>query len=124
MWATALEVIQVFAVAARIERARLSEGPVPLIARLRAEGRRRRPRDAAGRAGLARAVRLVDRLFPEGPNCYRRVLFEVALDPAAAREPICLGLKAGGGPGSGHAFFARDRATEPAAQGLEAIFEV
>src|SRR5690242_16482545 len=94
------EVIRVLAVAARIEEARLREGPEPLLRRLRAEGARIPPRDQAGRARLARAITSVDARFAGGSNCYRRVLLEVALDADAAARPVMFGLKAGGGPGS------------------------
>jgi hypothetical protein len=34
----------------------------------------------------------VDRVGPGGANCYRRALLRVALDPAAANEPVIFGL--------------------------------
>jgi hypothetical protein len=49
-------------------------------------------------------IRLVDRLFPGGANCYRRTLLEIALDAGAAEERLFLGLKEQGGPASGHAW--------------------
>jgi hypothetical protein len=53
---------------------------------------------------LARAVRLVDRLFPSGPNCYRRALLEAALDAGAAHEPLMMGFRTVGGTCEGHAW--------------------
>jgi hypothetical protein len=87
-----------------IERGRLGEGPEPLVARLRERGRAARRRDEAERAGLRRAIALVDRFMPGGGNCYRRVLLEIALDAGAAAEPLHLGLQKGGGPNTGHAW--------------------
>jgi hypothetical protein len=49
-------------------------------------------------------IRLVDRGFPGGGNCYRRALLEVALDPASALEPLHMAVREHGGPGSGHAW--------------------
>jgi hypothetical protein len=54
-------------------------------------------------------VRAVDRLFPSGPNCYRRVLMEIAIDAKAAGEPLYLGLLADGGSGSGHTWLASSK---------------
>jgi hypothetical protein len=42
--------------------------------------------------------------MPDGGNCYRRVLLEIALDPHAAAAPFYMGLDAGGAPMSGHAW--------------------
>jgi Transglutaminase-like superfamily len=76
----------------RVERGRLRSAVGPLLARLRVEGRRRPARSAAGRARLVRAIGWVDRLGPGGPNCLRRALLRVALDPDAARDPLVFGL--------------------------------
>jgi hypothetical protein len=63
-------------------------------------------------AQLARAIGWADRFSPGGPNCLRRTLLRVALDPHAAREPVVLGLNVQGtGLGSatktsGHAWLA------------------
>jgi hypothetical protein len=48
----------------------------------------------------------MDRVLPAGPNCYRRALLEMYLDSGASREPLYLGLRAHGGPRSGHAWLA------------------
>jgi hypothetical protein len=42
--------------------------------------------------------------MPKGPNCYRRALLEIALDPSAASEALFMGLDASGAPNSGHAW--------------------
>jgi len=49
-------------------------------------------------------IRLVDRCFPSGGNCYRRVLIEIGMDAGAAAERLHLGLRADGGLNSGHAW--------------------
>jgi hypothetical protein len=59
-----------------------------------------------GRTKLQRLIRFVDRLFPSGPNCYRRALIEIAMDAGAAAEPLHMGLQAEGGLNSGHAWLA------------------
>jgi hypothetical protein len=58
---------------------------------------------------LRRLIRGVDACLPGGGNCYRRALLEVALDPAAAAEPLHLGLREHGGPRSGHAWLGDRR---------------
>ncbi len=119
--AAAADLLQVAVLAVPVDRARRQEGPRDLIARLRQRGRRFSPRDAARRAALQRAIARVDRLFPGGPNCYRRVLLEIALDGGAAREPISFGLRAGGGPGSGHAFLGSE---PPPSSSYDAVFDL
>jgi hypothetical protein len=56
----------------------------------------------AGRARLQKVIRWVDRTIFREPNCFRRVLVEVALDGGAAVEKVILGFRAGGSTGSGH----------------------
>jgi hypothetical protein len=62
------------------------------------------PRTPRERLQLKRLIRIVDRLFPSGPNCYRRALVEIAMDPDAASEPLHLGINAGKNLASGHAW--------------------
>ncbi len=100
------DLLQVAAVALSIERRRSSTPPRKLIASVRARGARCAARDEAGRAHLKRAIRFIDRCFPRGPNCFRRVLIEIALDAAAAQEPLHFGLQADGTPNSGHIWLA------------------
>jgi hypothetical protein len=120
------DVVRVLSLSARVEKARTTEGPAPLLARLRQEGGAHPRRSAAARQRLQRAVRLVDRCFPGGGNCYRRVLLEVALDSDAAKAVVMFGLRAGGGPGSGHAYFKSDEAgsSELAAHRFDVVFEM
>jgi hypothetical protein len=75
-----------------VERGRRHAPAGPLLARLRARGSLRRERSEPSRARLVRAIGWVDRLGPGGPNCLRRTLLRVALDPVAAREPVVFGL--------------------------------
>jgi hypothetical protein len=91
-------------VAIRVERGRVTRGPKDLVAELRARGKTRRRRSRVERQRLRRAIRLVDRCFPSGGNCYRRTLIEIAMDAGAASEPLHMGVQAGGGPNSGHAW--------------------
>ena len=98
------EVARVLAVLPRVENGRLRVGPKSLALRLRAQGSGQPERDEPGRVRLRRVIAALDRIFPTGPNCYRRALLEMALDAGAAREPLTLGLRAGGGAGSGHAW--------------------
>jgi hypothetical protein len=94
-----------------LDRRRL--GPTPLLAKVRARGARGAARDATERRRLQRLIRIVDALVPGGGNCYRRSLLEMALDAAAAAEPLRFGLREHGGPGSGHAWLG-DRPDESA----------
>jgi hypothetical protein len=94
--------IAVVSVALSVDRRLRRVVPRKLIASVRARGATCVRRDPAARARLRRAIRFVDRLFPSGPNCYRRVLMEIALDAGAAAEPIHMGLQADGRPKSGH----------------------
>jgi hypothetical protein len=75
-----------------IERGRRRSSPAALLGAMRIRGSKRPVRSAGSQARLARAIRWVDRLGPGGPNCLRRTLLRVALDPAAAREPVVFGL--------------------------------
>jgi hypothetical protein len=87
-----------------VEIGRLRRGPDPLLAMLRARGRRGFARTHSERARLAQIIRVADACFPGGGNCYRRALLEIAVDPVAATTPLRLGLRTGGGPRSGHAW--------------------
>lgn len=67
-------------------------------------------------------IRWVDARMPTGPNCYRRVLLETALDAGAARETVIFGLRKGGSKGSGHAFFESE--SEREGEGFDVRFRV
>lgn len=88
----------------RVERGRIRLGPAVLLPRLRARGASRPWRDEKGRNRIRGIIARVDRIFPSGPNCYRRALLETAVDPQAANEPLHLGLDRWGLPRSGHAW--------------------
>jgi len=112
------ELGRVLLVLPTVERGRLREGPEPLAQRLRR--RARRSRSHIEREELRRVIRWVDARMPGGPNCYRRVLLETALDAGAARERIVFGLRKGCGRASGHAWLEG----EGAGEGFEATFRV
>lgn len=102
------------------ERLRMRRGPSQAVESARRMGRRWPTRDGAGRARLQRAIRWVDRSIFREPNCYRRVLVEIALDGGAAVEKLILGFRAGGSVGSGHAWL---ESTPPVAS-YDALIEI
>ena len=69
---------------------------------------RQRMSSPAGRLNLRRVIGWIDRSLFKAPNCYRRVLLEIALDSGAAREPVVMGFRAGGGAGTGHIWLESD----------------
>ena len=104
MFERLIEVGRVLWALPRIEAARNSEGPAPLLARLRIEGARQRRRAPAERRRLRSTIERIDAYFPDGSNCYRRALLEIALDAGAAQETLFMGLDATDRPRSGHAW--------------------
>lgn len=98
----ALDLGRVLLTVTAVERGRRGAPTGPVLAQMRARGRRRRTRSERSRARLARAIAWVDRLSPGGPNCLRRTLLRVALDPDFAREPVVFGLNVP--EGKGHAW--------------------
>ena len=91
-----------------IELARRTEGPAPLVNRLRLRGIRRVARSEVQRRSLRRAIAAVDARLGDSGNCYRRALLEIALDRDAAEKPFFMGLTASGGPRSGHAWLGSE----------------
>jgi hypothetical protein len=75
--------------------------------------------DATARAAIA--VARVDARVPRGGNCYRRVLMHAMVEREAASRPIVFGLRAGGGPKSGHAWLEGADAAGLAAE-YDAVF--
>jgi hypothetical protein len=67
------------------------------------------------RGRLRRIISLVDRCLPDGGNCVRRALLEMALDGGAARDTFLAGLQSQGGPRSGHAWLASQQTQDPQA---------
>ena len=54
---------------------------------------------------------MIDGALPDGGNCYRRSLIEIALDKVAAQESLNMGFAAEGGLRSGHAWLGRAEET-------------
>jgi hypothetical protein len=98
------DLLEAVIVSRRVDRDRRLSGPLGLLPRLRTRGAQRLARSAADRARLQHIVRLVDRCFPSGPNCYRRALTEIAMDAGAATERLHMGINARDGESSGHAW--------------------
>ena len=98
------EARNVFRALPHVDHVRKTHGPKPAATLLRSEAASAPRRDARGRARLARAIALCDRLYPFGrAGCYRRALLEIALDAGAASEPLHLGLA----DPEGHAWLPR-----------------
>jgi hypothetical protein len=91
-----------------LEWKRLSGGPRGAVTSARRRGLLRRHRSPVERQQLRRVIGWVDAVMPGGSNCYRRALLEMALDSGAAREPLRMGLRATGGPRTGHAWLGDD----------------
>jgi hypothetical protein len=107
-----LDLLRALLVSRDIERDRQRLGPHEIVMNLRRRGMRCRKRDAVKRVRLEGIIRLVDRLFLVGPNCYRRALIEIAMDAGAAAETLHLGIDTAGDLTSGHAWLgpSSDRA--------------
>jgi hypothetical protein len=101
-----LEVAEVIGLTITLNRARSRRGPKALTSSLRSRAMNVAARSPEERARLQRVIRVVDKCFPTGPNCYRRALVEIAMDAGAASEGLHLGLMAAGGRDSGHAWLA------------------
>ena len=106
--ALVLELGRVLVALPRVEAGRRWRGPKPLLEKLRRRGRQAKRRGRAERARLRRAVGLIDRLMPGGPNCSRRALLEIALDRGAAHEPFRMGFRVGPASISGHAWLGAE----------------
>lgn len=91
-----------------MERRRRVDGPEGATVAARRIGERQRMRSPTGRIKLRRAIGWTDRTLFGEPNCYRRVLLEIALDSGAAREPVIMGFRVGGGAGTGHIWLKSD----------------
>ena len=89
-----------------LRRRRTSLHAVAAVAR--GLGEARGARQPARRAGLKRVIGAIDRRLPDGGNCVRRALLEMALDRTAARERLFAGFRSGGGLKSGHAWLESD----------------
>jgi hypothetical protein len=103
------ETLRVLLALPLIEAGRRFSGPRAVISRARAVGGQAVGRAPGERARLQAVIRRVDRWLPDGGNCYRRALVEIALDAGAAAEPLTFGFRQHGGPKSGHAWLAGGR---------------
>jgi hypothetical protein len=104
-----------------LERLRVGAGPRLAVEFARRVGQRRSVRSAADRQTLRHVIAIADRLWTGGPNCYRRVLFEVAMDRGAAREIVQLGFHQSGEFGSGHAWLSTGTAADDVGRSYHAI---
>jgi hypothetical protein len=112
-WAGLVELVRICRRLPVVERNRRAIGLHGAVASSRRLGAEERARSERDRGRLRRVISVVDRCLPDGGNCVRRALLEMALDSGAAREAFLAGLQSDGGPGSGHAWLAsqqtRDR---------------
>jgi len=100
----ASDAVRVAATLREVEKARWTEGPSTLVARLRERGARGSVRSKEARRRLFRVIHHLDRLMKGGPNCYRRSLVRIALDAGSAAEPFVLGLNLPERAPNGHAW--------------------
>ncbi|HEY4186786.1 MAG TPA: hypothetical protein VGP07_17035 [Polyangia bacterium] len=107
-----------------LDRLRLSSGPKQAVLVARGLGERTRCRSERSRRTLHRMISLVDRLWWGGPNCYRRVLLEVAMDRGAAGEIVQLGFRSSGTFGSGHAWLGAGLVSDGKSQPYDAIVSI
>jgi len=120
----ALAFLLFFRHALALERLRVQVGPRPAVERARRLGLARRSRSEIARRTLRRVIAFVDRRWMGGPNCYRRVLFEVGLDGGAAAEIVQLGFKGSGEIGSGHAWLGPGFASDDGGRTYDAIVSI
>jgi hypothetical protein len=107
-----------------VDRTRVTMGPRSAVLRARSLGSQVCPRSSSERAALGRLIRLVDRFWPGGPNCYRRVLMELATDPKAANDIVTLGFAKDGGPRSGHAWMGAGAPPDQPGSRYDAIISI
>jgi len=100
------EFLRVVWVLPGLEFRRRVAGPLPSLRMARRMGQNRVRRPDASRRALQRVIRVTDRLLPGQPNCFRRVLIEMALDQGAALETINIGLRSGLAERSGHVWLS------------------
>jgi hypothetical protein len=105
------EVLTVLRIVSLVPAAELHRRFAPMsrcVVHFRARGRRQATRSVDQRIRLRRLIHAIDVRLPDGGNCYRRALIEMALDPTSAAEPLHFGLVRHGGPKSGHAWLGCD----------------
>jgi len=121
LWRDALAFLWFFRQALILERLRVGAGPRLAGQVARGLGERRSARSAAARHRLRHVIAIVDRWWAGGPNCYRRVLFEVGMDRGAAGEIVQLGFHQSGESGSGHAWLGSGMAADDGGRRYDAI---
>lgn len=104
-----LILLRILALLPNAEIRRRCAGPKRCVAHFRGRGMKSVLRTPSERVALRNLIYAVDRLLPDGGNCYRRALIEIALDATSAAEPLHFGLVQHGGPKSGHAWLNTDR---------------
>lgn len=107
-----------------LERLRVSVGPKSAVSAARRLGQKSRWRSERDRHDLHRVISLVDRYWRGGPNCYRRVLIEVAMDRGAASEIVQFGFRSSGGMGSGHAWLGSEIGLDGSDEAYDAIVSI
>jgi hypothetical protein len=107
-----------------LERLRVSVGPNRAVLLARRLGQKAMARSVRDRRALVSVISVVDRFCVGGPNCYRRVLLEVAMDAGAAREVVKMGFRSSGGQGSGHAWLGDAVAMDGRSQPYDAIVSI
>jgi len=110
--------------ALKLERLRVISGPRPAVQFARRLGERRRTRSPSAREDLRRIIAWIDRRWTGGPNCYRRVLFEVGMDRGAAGELVQLGFQGSAQIGSGHAWLGAAPASDDGGRSYPAIVSI
>jgi hypothetical protein len=98
--------------AVRAERWRQTLPFAAALARARSLGRSRPARPEAERSRWWRWITRVDRLFPGGANCYRRVLIAAASDRGFAETRFTIGLDLDGDAARGHVWIGEARGRE------------
>jgi hypothetical protein len=107
-----LDFLRVLVAIPAIERRRRHLGLHESVALSRSDALKRQKRNSVARMRLRRVIAVVDSMMPDGANCVRRSLTEMALDAGAAEEPLYAGLRRGGGARSGHAWLKSQPVTE------------
>jgi hypothetical protein len=121
MISDAADLLRVVVLIPEAEVWRRYAGPRRCVAHFRRRGRACAVRSPDSRRRLRRVIRAIDGRLPDGGNCYRRALIEIALDPVSAGELLHFGLIRGGGRKSGHAWLSSD---QPSAASYDAEFTI
>ncbi len=101
---TLVHVCRVLRALPRIETQRRGRGVGEWVAFARNSSAGKSPHSERSRRCLRRAILWVDGSLPDGGNCCRRALLEMALDPQAATRPFAMGFSVKDRQLSGHAW--------------------